>query len=179
MRFIRCRKYRKVTRVCHWQKNDNLLSHEESWHTLWGNLGFQHCQWLGRTYINGNLSIKVGSTTVNPPPCAAFQLGKNELTTKGSSWTDNQHGWSIKFNQLEPGDLIFFDQYKSRFEDCHFTTQGHSLSTKKYRGNNLFCDVSRGKVIAIYLVGLTGTETIRSKIQFEQEAADVGVPIKK
>ena len=71
---------------------DNFLSHKNnlfSWHTHWGYLGIQHCQWLGRTVFIGNIGIKFGSTTINPPPCAACRLGKKECTTRGKYCTDN------------------------------------------------------------------------------------------
>ena len=81
--------------------NVNLLSHENnifSWHTRWVNLGFQHYKWLVWTSIIGNLGIQFGSTTANPPPCAAYQLGKQERAPKGNSCTDNHDGGSIKVN---------------------------------------------------------------------------------
>ena len=117
--------------------NSNLTSHQKhlySWHTRWGHLGFQHCQWLGRTGIIGTVGLKFGSATVIPPPCAACQLGKQERTPKGSSHSDNRDGGSLKVNKLEPGDLVFSDQYESRLEGRHFSARGHSLSTQKYRG---------------------------------------------
>ena len=50
--------------------NNNVSSHGRnifSWHTRRGNFGFYHFQWLDRTGIIGNLGIKFGSITVNPP----------------------------------------------------------------------------------------------------------------
>jgi hypothetical protein len=46
--------------------NINLTSSQYTlygWHTRWGHLGFQHCQWLGRTGIVGTSGVKMGSTT--------------------------------------------------------------------------------------------------------------------
>ena len=161
-------------------KNDNFSSHENnlfSWNTRWGNLGLKNFQWLGRTGIIGKISIKFRSTTVNPHPCAACQLGKQEHTPRGDSCTENHNGGSIKVNQLDPGDLIFSDQYESRLKGRHFTARGHSLLTQKYHGGTLFCDAASVNVIVICQMVLTGTETVQSKLQSEQEAAAVGVPI--
>ena len=110
--------------------NDNLLSHEKnifSWHTCWGHLGFQHYQWLGRNSIIGNLGINFGSITVNPLPCAAFQIGKQDCTTKGNSRNENHNGGYIKANQIKPVNVIFSDQYESRLKGLYFTAKDHSL----------------------------------------------------
>ena len=69
---------------------------------------------------HGNLGIRFSSTNVNPPNCAAFEIGKQERTPKGNSRTDNHDGGSIKVNHLKPGDLIFSYQYDSRLEGRHF-----------------------------------------------------------
>ena len=99
--------------------NDNLTSNQKSvfhWHTRWGHLGFQHCQWLGRTGLLGSTGIKMGSTTVVPPKCASCQLGKQERTPRtGTESVTKQDGF-LKLNKLEPGDLVFSDQDDSRLE---------------------------------------------------------------
>ena len=140
-------------------------------------MGFQHCQWLGRTGIVGSLGIKLGSTTLNRHPYAACQLGKEERTPKVNFFTENHDVGSIKVNQINPGDLILSYQYDSRIEGCHFTAWGHSLSTQKYHGVTLFCDAAIFKVTAIHQVVITRTETAQSKLQFEQDAADLGIYI--
>jgi hypothetical protein len=160
--------------------NSNLTSHQKhlySWHTRWGHLGFQHCQWLGRTGIVGPGGIKMGSTTVTPPKCDSCQLGKQERTSKAGTKTISTPDGYLKLNKLEPGDLVFSDQYESRLEGRQFTARGHSLSSQKYRGGTLFCDAASGKVSVIHQVGLTGTETVQAKLQFEREAASVGVSV--
>ena len=73
----------------------------------------------------------------------------------------------------------FSYQYKSRLEGRHFTVWFQSLSTQEYPGGTLFCDAASGEVAFVLQVELTGTETVQSKLQFEREAADVGVPIKQ
>jgi hypothetical protein len=83
------------------------------WHTKWGHLGWQHTQWLGRCGILGQLGVKMGSTTVHAPKCAACQLGKQERTPKDGSTLVKGPDGVLKMNQLEPGDLVFSDQYES------------------------------------------------------------------
>ena len=162
--------------------NGNLLSHENnlfSWRTLWEYLGFQIYQRLGRTGITSNIGIKLRSTTINPQSRAACKLGKQERTPRRKSLTDNHNGRSIKFNNLNPGDPIFFEQYKSCLEGHNFNSQGHSLSNQKNLGSNLLCGTASGKVTFIHLVGITGTETFQAKLKFDQEDAAVVVPNNK
>ena len=164
------------------KKNDNLLSHEKnifSWNTLLGHLEFQHCQWIGRTSIIGNIGIKFCYTTINPPPCSDFKPGKQERTPRGNYCIEKNNVGSIKVSKLKPGDLILFDQYESRLEGHHLTARGHYLSTQKYCGGTLFWDEASSKATVIHQVDLNGMETAQAKIQFEQEAAAVGVPIKQ
>jgi hypothetical protein len=90
-----------------------LQQHLFKWHTKWGHLGWQHTQWLGRCGLIGLLGLKMGFTTVLPPKCIACQLGKQARTPKkGSTLTEAPDG-VLKMNKLEPGDLIFLDQYES------------------------------------------------------------------
>jgi hypothetical protein len=93
--------------------NANLTTHQKvlfGWHTRWGHLGFQHCQWIGRIGLLGIAGIKMGSTTVEPPKCVLCQLGKQERAPKkGTKMVQTEDGF-LKLNQLEPGDLVFSDQ---------------------------------------------------------------------
>ena len=131
-----------------------------SWHTRRGHLGFQQFQWIDRTGVIGNLGIKFGSTTVNPPPWDACHLGKQERTPKGNYCTENHDEGSIKVNQIKPGNLIFSDQYESHLEVLHFAARVHSLLTQKYRGGTLFCDAVISKVAVFHQVVLAGTENV-------------------
>ena len=68
--------------------NQNLTSHHKrlfTWHTRWGHLGVQHAQCIGHCGLLGPMVIKMGLTTVQPPKCAACQLGKQQQTPKNGS----------------------------------------------------------------------------------------------
>ena len=80
--------------------------------------------------------------------------------------------------KLQPGDLVFSNQYESPLEGCQFSARRNDVSTHNYRGGTLFCDAASGKISVIHQVGLTGTETAQLKIQFEREAAAVGIHVK-
>jgi hypothetical protein len=120
----------------------------------------------------------MGSTTVLPPKCAACQLGKQEHTPKEGSTLVNHPGGVLKMNKLEPGDLMFSDQYESPLLGRQFSARGNDLTTQKYRGGTIFCDSASAKLTVVHQVGLTGTETVQAKLRFERKAAAVGVQIR-
>ena len=120
----------------------------------------------------------MGSTTVHPPKCAAFQLGKQERTPKDGSTLVKGPDGALKMNQLEPGDLVFSDQYESPLLGRQFSARGNDLTTQKFRGGTIFCDAASGKLTVVHQVGLTGTETVQAKLRFEREAAAVGVHVR-
>ena len=115
--------------------NNNLTSLQKLlllWHTKWGHLTFQRTQWLGRCGIVGPLGVNMGSTKVIPPKCGSCQLGKQERTPKKGSKTIQPPGGILKADKLDPGDLVFSDQYESRLEGRQFSARGNSLSSQKY-----------------------------------------------
>ena len=81
--------------------------------------------------------------------------------------------------KLQPGDLVFSDQYKSPLEGRQFSARGNDVSTQKYRGGTLFCDAASGKILVVHQVGLTGTETVQAKLQFERETTAVRIHVKE
>jgi hypothetical protein len=120
----------------------------------------------------------MGSTTVQAPKCAASQLGKQERTPMDGSTLVKGPGGVLKMNRLEPGDLVFSDQYESPLLGRQFSARGNNLTTQKFRGGTIFCDAADGKLTVIHQVGLTGTETVQAKLRFEREAASVGVSVR-
>ena len=77
---------------------------------------------------------------------------------------------------MEPGDLVFADQYESRQPGRAFTTKGLS-SSSHFRGGTLFVDAASHYVFVSHQMGSTATETIQSKLKFEREATTCGVTV--
>jgi hypothetical protein len=98
------------------------------WHTKWGHLGWQHTpQWLGRCGLLGHLAIKMGSTNVLRPKCAACQRGKQEHTPKKAGSTHGKDADGVlKTNKLALDDLVFLDQYESPLLGHRFSARGNS-----------------------------------------------------
>jgi hypothetical protein len=157
----------------------SLQRHLFNWHCKWGHLGWQHTQWIGRCGLVGRLGVKMGSTTVLPPKCASCQLGKQERTPKkGSTIVKDSPEGILKMNKLQPGDLIFSDQYESPLLGRQFSARGNDVTTQQFRGGTIFCDAASSKLTVVHQVGLTGTETVQAKLRFEREAAAVGVQVR-
>ena len=125
------------------------------------------------------MGVKMGSTTVQTPKCAACQIGKQQRIPKnGSKTIKSPSDCILKQNKLQPGDLVFSDQYEYPLEGCQFSARGNDASTQNYCSGTLFCNAASGKISVVHQVGLTGTETVQAKFQFEREAAKVGIHVK-
>ena len=92
---------------------------------------------------------------------------------------DHQREGVLKADKLEPGDLIFCDQYKSSLPGRVFGHQGASISLQKNCGGTLFYDAATGKMQVVHQVSLNAQETAATKLTWEKEAMQVGVNIKK
>ena len=79
---------------------------------------------------------------------------------------------------LEPGDLVFSDQYESSCPGRVFGRRGASISTQQYCGGTLFYDAASGKIRVVHQVSLNAHETVAAKLTFEKEALQVGVSVK-
>ena len=163
------------------EKNQNLTHLQKvllQWHFKLGHVGFQTLQWIGRQGWLGKIGEKMGSTSVQCPKCASCQYGKQERTPKaGTSVTKTREGIT-KADKLEPGDLVFSDQYESRIGGKIFNRRGTAISRQDYCGGTLFCDGATGRIAARHQVSLSAPETTLSKQIFEKDAFSVGVTVK-
>jgi hypothetical protein len=71
----------------------------------------------------------MGTSTVQPIICASCQYGKQERTPKGGSTITTERKSITTAEKLEPGDLIFIDQYESQVEGKVFGKQGAAVSS--------------------------------------------------
>jgi hypothetical protein len=139
-----------------------------------------HTKWLLRNGLVGEAGKLWGKSTHDPPRCAACQLGKQQrLPTPGKKTVSTRTEGALKRDKLEPGDLIFSDQYESRLEGKVFGHRGRSISSQGYCGGTLFCDAASSFIQITNQVSLSGSETVAAKLKFEREAAAVGVSIKQ
>jgi Reverse transcriptase (RNA-dependent DNA polymerase) len=110
------------------------------------------------------------------PKCAACQFGKQGRTPIPTHHTDKDPVGSLTKDKLEPGQLVFADQYESREPGRAFTTKG-AASSHKFGGGTLFIDAASNYVYVSHQVGTTANETIQAKVKFEREAITAGVTV--
>jgi hypothetical protein len=163
------------------EKNQNLTTLQKvllQWHFKLGHVGFQTLQWIGRQGWLGPIGEKMGSSSVHSPKCASCQYGKQERTPISGTSVQKHRQGITKAGMLEPGDLIFSDQYESRIGGKIFNHRGRGTSSNEYTGGTLFCDAASGRIFVHHQVSLNAHETIHSKQQFERDALTAGVLIK-
>jgi hypothetical protein len=157
------------------ESNQNLTNNQKNmlrWHWKLGHVGFQQLQWIGRQGWLGKVGELFGDTKVHPPKCASCQFGKQERTPrKGSTvQVDKQREGILSADKLNPGDLIFSDQYCRSVPGRVFGRRGASISSQTYCGGTLFCDAASGWIKVIHQVSLNAHETVAAKQTFEREA---------
>jgi hypothetical protein len=148
-------------------------------HFRLSHIAFQHVQWLGRQGWLSPEGVKMGMATRTAPKCAAGQFGKQSRTpTPGKQVSFDESGALSKY-QINPGQRMFLvNQYESRSPGRTLSSKGGS-SSLKFVGRTLFYDAASGYVSVQHQHGFTSAETIQSKMRFEHEALQAGVPIKE
>ena len=107
-------------------ENNQNMSYMRKWslraYKRIGNLGFQHLQWIECQGWLGAIVLKIGKTTVIPPKCAICQFSKQErLPRPGKTIkVDKESEGILSADKLNPGDLVFSDQYESSLEEIVF-----------------------------------------------------------
>ena len=83
----------------------------------------------------------------------------------------------MKADKLNPGELIFSDQYVSSVPGRVFGRRGASIASQKYCVGTLLYDASSGKIRVVHQVSLNAHETVAAKLTFEKEDLQVGVSV--
>ena len=134
-------------------------------------------QWLGRQGFLGVHGEKMAAANLQARKCAACQFGKQRKTPTPSKHGANDAAGGLLKEKLEPGHLIFMDQYQSKLPGRAFTSKGKGSSSLKFEGGTLFYDAASSYIFCNHQVGLTAYETLESKMKFEREAMTGGVQV--
>ena len=78
---------------------------------------------------------------------------------------------------MEPVNLIFYYHYESRLLGRVFGNRGSKITPQFYKGGAIFCYAAYSNIRVHHKVKLTAEETIMSKLKFEREAIDEGLPV--
>jgi hypothetical protein len=85
---------------------------------------------------------------------------------------------SIKTPDIQPGDWISCDHYSSPVKGRVMSDSGYSSTRYGYEGGCIFVDNASGWMFHKPQKSLAASDTIRSKLALEREAADVNIRIK-
>lgn len=115
------------------------------------------------------------------PNCGTCLFSKQERRPKPGKVqkVDKKTLKALSKDKLQPGDLVFSDQYESSLGGRIYTEKGHPNHAYKYRGGTLFCDASSGYIHLTNQVTLSSSETISSTLKFKKEAISAGVQVKQ
>ena len=167
------------------EQNQNLTFSQKlllKWHYKLGHVGFNVVKWIGRQGLFGKLGEKMGAESVGTSTikCSACQYGKQERNPKGGSKRVQfkDRDGVLKRNKLNPGDLVFTDQFESRLPGQVFTGRGTRVTSQTYKGGTIFCDAATGRIKSYCQSSFTAEETIQSKLLFEAQAQGDGVTVK-
>jgi hypothetical protein len=108
--------------------------------------------------------------------CAAAKAHRKTPGVRPENST-KQHD-TISPPELQPGDCVSCDHYSSPVKGRVIADSGHSSTRYGYEGGCIFVDNATGYMFHRAQKSLAASDTIRSKLVFEREAADVGVKIK-
>jgi len=146
--------------------NKNLSALQKEllrWHYRLGHVNFQTLQWIGRQRILEEYGTKWGSTTINPLICEDCQYGKQARTPRKSSTSKSKNEEVLYKEKLNPGDLIFSDQFESSMGGRYYNDQGKIKKHHEYKGGTVFYDAANKYIYVSNQVGFTAYETCNPK----------------
>jgi hypothetical protein len=85
---------------------------------------------------------------------------------------------NVNKNKLNPGDQVWIDHFVIRTNGRRLESRGKEHHNKIFKGGTIFIDAASGKIVLKFQVSLQASETIRSKMEFEQSAFSYGVRVK-
>jgi len=146
-------------------------------HFKLGHLGFATVQWVARQGWLGTKAERMGRSTIPTPKCASCLLGKQSKAPNPAKTVMAKNPGALSVNQLAPGQLIYSDQYVTRVQGKMLPHHPDSGTEQTYSGGTIFYDAASGYVFVGHQVGFTAHETIATKLNFEREAAGVGISV--
>ncbi len=150
--------------------NQNLTATQKLllwWHFRLGHAGFRLVQWLGKQGYFGTKGQFMGKARCDAPQCGTCNLGKQRKMPNPAKAVKDKKPGELKKNVLQPGQVIFSDQYQTNVPGKPMKNKDGTGTTQPYQGGTIFCDAASGYVHVEHQVGLTSYETIASKLSFD------------
>jgi transposase InsO family protein len=112
--------------------------------------------------------------------CAACEVAKATRRTPGVRPANSSKTFgSLRQKDIKPGNFVSCDHYGSPIKGRVVSLSGHSSTRYGYEGGCIFVDGASGWIYHHAQKSLAASDTIRSKLLFEREAADVNIKIKE
>jgi hypothetical protein len=179
--------------------NSNLTSTQKLLlldHQRLGHIEFQHLQQLYRDRpgvpdFDGSPSddvvpscLRVSTPSLSScdlPLCQACQFAKQRRRSSGAkhSTPDAATTGSLSFEVKNVGDLISCDHYESAVRGRLLTSKGRARGSSRFCGGTLFFDHASHSIYCYHQTTLGGTDTLKSKLAFEQELHSLGHSVKR
>lgn len=162
----------KVTK----EHNENLSRPQKDLlrlHFCLGHINMQHIQWLirqGKVRCHNAKSIgKICHEDL--PKCAGCRYGKMMKQPTKTTKTVQRPSTigNLKKDKLLPGECVASDQYVCAEPSRLYTSKGQTPRQNRFSGGTIFCDVSSRYIAVRHQVSLASSDTIQSKLSYEQE----------
>jgi hypothetical protein len=110
------------------------------------------------------------------PRCASCQFGKQaRRSTPGISGGTQKSPGALKYDDIIPGKGISVDHFICSTKGRLLDSLGKTDPAKMYKGGCIFVDHYSGAVFIKEQVGMSGLETLQSKVDFEQWLHTFGI----
>jgi len=94
-----------------------------------------------------------------------------------SKHAENKNLGELKKDALQPGQVIFSDQYQTNIPGKPSQNKDGTARNQQYQGGTIFSDAVSGYIHIEHQVALTSYEMIASKLNFERIAIKAGVTV--
>ena len=99
------------------------------WHFKLRHAGFSLVMWLGKNGYLGTRGTHMGHANCDPIKCGTCNLGKQQKTANPSKHVANKNPGELKKDILQPGQVIFSNQYQ-------MNVPGKLMKSKDVAGSN-------------------------------------------
>lgn len=124
-------------------------------------------------------TYKIPSDTCEHLLCSACATAKAHRKRPGIHPSKSSPTYALLSpDNIAPGDYISCDHYGSPIKGRVVSASGHSSTRYGYEGGCIFVDHASGWIMHRPQQSMSASDTIRSKLVLEREAADVNVKIK-
>ena len=144
----------------------SLQEHLFHWDTNLVHIGWQHTQWIGWCGLLGTLGIKMGSTTVYHPKCAACRIGSRNLLPAPVLLSSRSKMESSNSTSLNLATLCSLTNTIPHSLEASSLHMAMTLVHRSFAVAPYFCNATSTKLTVVHQFNLNGTENFQAKICF-------------